>query len=184
MATHKSLEPVLMAYDRPSPKFLSFLAKHYLLTKSVPQVNNFVVFEGFFLNRSAAHLRKVAVKKPEGEIKPYSLLEREAVRQELGSRPWPFAPADSPRRSVSHLQGPCTYRWDTGYRVPVLKKGCPTELSDHQPVALTSHVVKTLERLVLELMRPQNQLQLNVSKTKEMVLAFQREPPSSHHRGQ
>ncbi|XP_068188723.1 alpha-tubulin N-acetyltransferase 1 isoform X2 [Antennarius striatus] len=103
MLQHKSLEPVLMAYDRPSPKFLSFLAKHYLLTKSVPQVNNFVVFEGFFLNRSAAQLRKVAVKKPEGEIKPYSLLEREAVRQELGSRPWPFAPADSPRRSVSHL---------------------------------------------------------------------------------
>uniref|UniRef100_A0A8C4DQM9 Alpha-tubulin N-acetyltransferase 1 n=1 Tax=Dicentrarchus labrax TaxID=13489 RepID=A0A8C4DQM9_DICLA len=52
MLQHKNLEPVLMAYDRPSPKFLSFLAKHYCLTRSVPQVNNFVVFEGFFLNRS------------------------------------------------------------------------------------------------------------------------------------
>ncbi|CAJ1083639.1 alpha-tubulin N-acetyltransferase 1 isoform X5 [Xyrichtys novacula] len=52
MLKHKGLEPVLMAYDRPSPKFLSFLAKQYCLAQSVPQVNNFVVFEGFFLNRS------------------------------------------------------------------------------------------------------------------------------------
>ncbi|XP_033950280.1 alpha-tubulin N-acetyltransferase 1 isoform X1 [Pseudochaenichthys georgianus] len=50
MLQHKKLEPVLMAYDRPSPKFLSFLAKHYCLTPSVPQANNFVVFEGFFVN--------------------------------------------------------------------------------------------------------------------------------------
>uniref|UniRef100_A0A668VSV2 Alpha-tubulin N-acetyltransferase 1 n=1 Tax=Oreochromis aureus TaxID=47969 RepID=A0A668VSV2_OREAU len=54
MLQHKNLEPVLMAYDRPSPKFLSFLAKHYCLTQSVPQVNNFVVFEGFFLNRAGS----------------------------------------------------------------------------------------------------------------------------------
>ncbi|XP_029298535.1 alpha-tubulin N-acetyltransferase 1 isoform X2 [Cottoperca gobio] len=54
MLQHKKLEPLLMAYDRPSPKFLSFLAKHYCLTPSVPQANNFVVFEGFFLNRSGS----------------------------------------------------------------------------------------------------------------------------------
>ncbi|XP_076610462.1 alpha-tubulin N-acetyltransferase 1 isoform X4 [Chaetodon auriga] len=54
MLQHKNLEPVVMAYDRPSPKFLSFLAKHYCLTQSVPQVNNFVVFDGFFLNRSGS----------------------------------------------------------------------------------------------------------------------------------
>lgn len=52
MLRHKNMEPVLMAYDRPSPKFLFFLAKHYSLAQSVPQVNNFVVFEGFFVNRS------------------------------------------------------------------------------------------------------------------------------------
>uniref|UniRef100_UPI0037E7D761 alpha-tubulin N-acetyltransferase 1 isoform X1 n=1 Tax=Semicossyphus pulcher TaxID=241346 RepID=UPI0037E7D761 len=101
MLQHKNLEPVLMAYDRPSPKFLSFLAKQYCLTQSVPQVNNFVVFEGFFLNRSAAQLRKVPLRKPDGEIKPYSLMEREAVRQEQRVPPWPFAPPHSPQRSVS-----------------------------------------------------------------------------------
>ncbi|XP_067365905.1 alpha-tubulin N-acetyltransferase 1 isoform X2 [Channa argus] len=98
---HKNLEPVTMAYDRPSPKFLSFLAKHYCLTESVPQVNNFVVFEGFFLNRAVAQLRKVPLKKPDGEIKPYSVIEREAVRQEQRALPWPFAPPHSPQRLVS-----------------------------------------------------------------------------------
>ncbi|XP_031134906.1 alpha-tubulin N-acetyltransferase 1 isoform X4 [Sander lucioperca] len=101
MLQHKNLEPVLMAYDRPSPKFLSFLAKHYCLTPSVPQANNFVVYEGFFLNRSAAQLRKVPLKKPDGEIKPYSLMTREVVRQEERARPWPFAPPHSPQRSGS-----------------------------------------------------------------------------------
>ncbi|XP_029022776.1 alpha-tubulin N-acetyltransferase 1 isoform X17 [Betta splendens] len=101
MLQHKNLEPVMMAYDRPSPKFQSFLSKHYCLTQSVPQVNNFVVFEGFFLNRAAAQLRKVPLKKTDGEIKPYSLLEREAVRQEQRALPWPFAPPHSPQLLVS-----------------------------------------------------------------------------------
>uniref|UniRef100_A0AAQ4R4U0 Alpha-tubulin N-acetyltransferase 1 n=1 Tax=Gasterosteus aculeatus aculeatus TaxID=481459 RepID=A0AAQ4R4U0_GASAC len=76
MLQHKNLEPVVMAYDRPSPKFQSFLAKHYSLTPSVPQANNFVVFEGFFLNRPVV------------------------LREQL-ARPWPFAPPHSPQRSVS-----------------------------------------------------------------------------------
>ncbi|XP_061764307.1 alpha-tubulin N-acetyltransferase 1 isoform X5 [Nerophis ophidion] len=54
MLQDKNLEPELMAFDRPSPKFLSFLAKHYRLTQSVPQVNHFVVFEGFFLNKAGS----------------------------------------------------------------------------------------------------------------------------------
>ncbi|KAK5883008.1 hypothetical protein CesoFtcFv8_019384 [Champsocephalus esox] len=106
MLQHKKLEPVLMAYDRPSPKFLSFLAKHYCLTPSVPQANNFVVFEGFFVNIAVAQLRKVPLRKPDGEIKPYSLVEREAVHQEQRARPWPFAPPHSPQRSVSSQCSP------------------------------------------------------------------------------
>ncbi|KAK2164424.1 hypothetical protein NP493_1405g00037 [Ridgeia piscesae] len=42
--------PVDFAVDRPSPKFLAFLAKHYNLKVLIPQVNNFVIFEGFFTN--------------------------------------------------------------------------------------------------------------------------------------
>ncbi|KAF4742693.1 Alpha-tubulin N-acetyltransferase 1, partial [Perkinsus olseni] len=36
------------AYDRPSPKLLSFLRKHYGLHKYMPQGNNFVVFSEYF----------------------------------------------------------------------------------------------------------------------------------------
>ncbi|XP_051519738.1 alpha-tubulin N-acetyltransferase 1-like isoform X4 [Myxocyprinus asiaticus] len=127
MLKHKRVEPEQMAYDRPSPKFLSFLEKHYDLRNSVPQVNNFVVFGGFFKSRSeqppivsvlarraldrnsssfdsssiseikAVQLRKVPPKKPEGEIKPYSLMEREVVREEQRALPWPFVhPAGPP----------------------------------------------------------------------------------------
>ncbi|XP_061615908.1 alpha-tubulin N-acetyltransferase 1 isoform X1 [Phyllopteryx taeniolatus] len=101
MLQHKNSEPVQLAYDRPSPKLLSFLAKHYCLTQSVPQVNNFVVFDGFFLNKSVAQSRTISLKKPDSEIKPYSIMEREAVRQERRSLPWPFAPPHSPQRLVS-----------------------------------------------------------------------------------
>ncbi|KAK1804893.1 hypothetical protein P4O66_019276 [Electrophorus voltai] len=90
MLEHKKVKPEQMAYDRPSSKFLAFLEKHFGLKHSVPQVNNFVVFDGFFRYKSAVQLRKVQPKKPEGEIKPYSLMEREAVRVEQKARPWPF----------------------------------------------------------------------------------------------
>ncbi|XP_061111522.1 alpha-tubulin N-acetyltransferase 1 isoform X1 [Conger conger] len=111
MLQHKRVEPVRMAYDRPSPKFLSFLEKHYCLKGSVPQVNNFVVFDGFFRDRSAARLRKALPKKPEGEIKPYSLTEREVVREEQRALPWPFAPPSSPPLS---LPSQCTRSQSVG----------------------------------------------------------------------
>ena len=43
-----SLHPAQLAIDRPSSKFRSFLRKHYSLVGSVPQINNFVIFDGFF----------------------------------------------------------------------------------------------------------------------------------------
>ncbi|XP_077405549.1 alpha-tubulin N-acetyltransferase 1 isoform X3 [Vanacampus margaritifer] len=101
MLQHKNIDPVLMAYDRPSPKLLSFLAKHYCLTQSVPQVNNFVVFDGFFHNKSVAQFRTILLKKPDSEIKPYAIMEREAVRQERRSLPWPFGPPHSTQRLAS-----------------------------------------------------------------------------------
>jgi alpha-tubulin N-acetyltransferase 1 len=41
-------EPRRLAYDRPSHMFLSFLARHYGLTRFTPQANNFVVFDDFW----------------------------------------------------------------------------------------------------------------------------------------
>ena len=45
--------------------------------------------------------------------------------------------------------------WKTSCIIPVPKKIRPSELNDFRPVALTSHLMKTLERLFLNLLRPQ-----------------------------
>lgn len=37
-----------MAYDRPSPKLIAFLRKHYKLTDYIPQNNNYVIFDSYF----------------------------------------------------------------------------------------------------------------------------------------
>ncbi|KAM8954364.1 alpha-tubulin N-acetyltransferase 1 isoform 2-T2 [Pelodytes ibericus] len=89
MLRAEQTEPQHLAIDRPSDKFLSFLRKHYNLRTAIPQVNNFVVFEGFFRDRKAS-VRKRTTKRAEGEIKPYSLSEREFLKQEEGL-PWPFS---------------------------------------------------------------------------------------------
>uniref|UniRef100_A0A3B1JI52 Reverse transcriptase domain-containing protein n=1 Tax=Astyanax mexicanus TaxID=7994 RepID=A0A3B1JI52_ASTMX len=47
--------------------------------------------------------------------------------------------------------------WKTTCLVPVPKKTHPSELNDFRPVALTSHIMKTLERLLLHHLRPQVQ---------------------------
>ena len=44
----------MLGYDRPSPKFIAFLAKHYGLRDYVPQTNNFVVFKQYFAGGSGA----------------------------------------------------------------------------------------------------------------------------------
>merc|ERR1712211_126045 len=38
----------MLAYDRPSPKLLGFLKRHFRLTKFRPQSNKFVVFDEYF----------------------------------------------------------------------------------------------------------------------------------------
>ncbi|CAM9227131.1 unnamed protein product, partial [Lampetra planeri] len=53
MLRREGVQPQHLAIDRPSPKLLAFLRKHYGLAKTLPQVNNFVVFEGFFQNGGA-----------------------------------------------------------------------------------------------------------------------------------
>ena len=38
------VHPAKFAYDRPSPKLIGFLGKHYGLRNYVPQNNNYIVF--------------------------------------------------------------------------------------------------------------------------------------------
>eukprot|EP00088_Acartia_fossae_P021799 TRINITY_DN2315_c1_g1_i1.p1 TRINITY_DN2315_c1_g1~~TRINITY_DN2315_c1_g1_i1.p1 ORF type:complete len:213 (-),score=46.39 TRINITY_DN2315_c1_g1_i1:590-1228(-) len=51
MLAQENADPRFMAIDRPSVKFLSFLRKHYGLVNNIPQVNNYVIFSGFFKDR-------------------------------------------------------------------------------------------------------------------------------------
>ena len=44
--------------------------------------------------------------------------------------------------------------WKTSCLVPVPKKGHPVALDDYRPIALTSHIMKVMERLVLAHLRP------------------------------
>jgi ribosomal protein S18 acetylase RimI-like enzyme len=44
----ENIEPHRLAYDRPSPKFLSFLRKYFNLREYYPQNNNFVVYSKYF----------------------------------------------------------------------------------------------------------------------------------------
>lgn len=44
----EKLDVKKIAIDRPSDKFLGFLRKHYGLVNFIPQVNNFVIYDGFF----------------------------------------------------------------------------------------------------------------------------------------
>eukprot|EP00930_Biecheleria_cincta_P008269 TRINITY_DN109683_c0_g1_i1.p1 TRINITY_DN109683_c0_g1~~TRINITY_DN109683_c0_g1_i1.p1 ORF type:complete len:400 (-),score=49.81 TRINITY_DN109683_c0_g1_i1:32-1231(-) len=48
MLREERLIPAELAYDRPSPKLIGFLAKHFHLTEYRPQNNNFVVFDAYF----------------------------------------------------------------------------------------------------------------------------------------
>ena len=50
MLESEKTSPERLAYDRPSPKLLGFLRKHYNLVKYIPQSNNFVVFNSYFDN--------------------------------------------------------------------------------------------------------------------------------------
>ncbi|XP_017786851.1 PREDICTED: alpha-tubulin N-acetyltransferase-like isoform X2 [Nicrophorus vespilloides] len=48
MLQKETVHPEKLAIDRPSDKFLGFLKKHYSLVDPIKQMNNYVVYDGFF----------------------------------------------------------------------------------------------------------------------------------------
>lgn len=135
MLENERVEAQLLAYDRPSQKFLSFLRKHYGLAASVPQVNNFVVFDGFFRGRSV-EARKLPPKRKDGEIKPYSLTDREVLKEEEKGLPWPFSQSPSLTRSQSVGSSPSRHPPHTspsaGLREPRMDQPGPRLLNGDQ----------------------------------------------------
>ena len=51
MINYENVAPRKMGYDRPSFKFLNFLKKYYNLEDYVPQNNNYVVFNDYFIDK-------------------------------------------------------------------------------------------------------------------------------------
>jgi hypothetical protein len=60
------VSPARLAYDRPSPKLLGFVGKHYHLKSFTPQANNYVVFAQYFDTASAA----ASTRQPSGALSP------------------------------------------------------------------------------------------------------------------
>ncbi len=50
MITFEGFAPEKIAYDRPSDKLIKFLMRHYNLKDYIPQNNNYVIFNEYFLN--------------------------------------------------------------------------------------------------------------------------------------
>ena len=50
MLQHEGVPPERFAYDRPSPKLIGFMRKHYGLSDFVPQQNKFVIFQQYFVS--------------------------------------------------------------------------------------------------------------------------------------
>ncbi len=48
MLEKEQRDPAAFGYDRPSPKLVAFLRKHFGLAEYVPQTNNFIVFDRYF----------------------------------------------------------------------------------------------------------------------------------------
>ena len=52
MLKDQQVSPCQLAYDRPSPKLLNFLSKHYGLRAFIKQSHHFVVYNQYFTSRS------------------------------------------------------------------------------------------------------------------------------------
>mmetsp|Transcript_2584 Transcript_2584/g.6601 ORF Transcript_2584/g.6601 Transcript_2584/m.6601 type:complete len:384 (+) Transcript_2584:66-1217(+) len=83
MLREEALRPHHLAYDRPSPKLIGFLRKHYSLCSFQPQNNNFVVFDEYFLGEQSP---------------PSQAATQGGARGALSSKPAPQLFDDNPRR--------------------------------------------------------------------------------------
>lgn len=95
----EGVEPEKLAYDRPSPKLIGFLRKHYGLVDYIPQNNNYVVFLNYFNPVvSCAHTRRPGQGKRRRRNKSpnpkFPLSQSLSINRRL-ERQWQFREARS-----------------------------------------------------------------------------------------
>ncbi|XP_013380700.1 alpha-tubulin N-acetyltransferase 1 [Lingula anatina] len=111
MLKAEHIKPQHLAIDRPSHKFQSFLHKHYNMKAEIPQVNNFMVFEGFFRDRPPEPERKRDFHgRP--PLHPYSRSRsgknRGHLYEEQSSHSAPAATTSGRQSSLSNSNVPLT----------------------------------------------------------------------------
>jgi len=110
MLHDKNVLPQKLAIDKPSEKFLSFLYKHYGLSKIYPQNNNFVLFEGFFNEEVESRISMSSRNQTSSPIhtscnsSPKYSAPSEGYRPALYGRHAAFRPHDSMGKCVSWRQ--------------------------------------------------------------------------------
>lgn len=77
MLKKEQISPSKMGYDKPSPKLVAFLKKHYNLVDYVPQNNNFIVFDDYFNEKQPrydydSYSSKANVQKKQANYDDYS----------------------------------------------------------------------------------------------------------------
>lgn len=85
----QNIEPKMLAYDRPSHKFLSFLSKYYQLKDYFPQSNNFVIFDDYFQTIKDKPKPLRAASRPEyvspvEQYHPYGISNQIGYKQRRG----------------------------------------------------------------------------------------------------
>ncbi|KAI4890783.1 hypothetical protein NFI96_007798 [Prochilodus magdalenae] len=131
----------------PVPPFSHLISPD--LTCSTTEAHTSPLLHTFTADQVRGELRRLHTRKAAGPDRVCPRLLKSCAA-ELGA----------PLQHIFNLSlrlGRVPTLWKTSCLVPVPKKGRPSELNDFRPVALTSHVMKTLERLLLHLLRPQVQ---------------------------
>lgn len=110
MLSKERLRPEQLAFDRPSPKFLAFLQKHFGLAHFRQQSNNFVVFDEYFEGDDAGRARAPCGTLGRREANGYftddgqtgcgGILPLGMARPQDGPRTGAVAPAPTPGRTA------------------------------------------------------------------------------------
>ncbi|KAK7465998.1 hypothetical protein BaRGS_00037435 [Batillaria attramentaria] len=132
MLKSENLQPQHFAIDRPSLKFSSFLAKHYGLRAEIPQVNNFVIFEGFFTNRPGSDFIK---NRHNGQNRPADYISNEGSQSQR---------AMHNNYNIQHHYLRNKNRPPSGYRASQVAAGLPSSRHSPQHIQQEHGVLKEL----------------------------------------
>ncbi|KAI4888322.1 hypothetical protein NFI96_008074 [Prochilodus magdalenae] len=137
----------------PAPPFSHLLSSD--LTSSTTEAHTSPLLHTFTADQVRGELRRLHTRKAVGPDRVCPRLLKSCATK-LGA-------ALQHIFNLSLRWGRVPTLWKTSCLVPVPKKGRPSELNDFRPVALTSHFMKTLERLLLHFLSPLARMQVDAN---------------------